>query len=824
MQYSRGSLRPSRSLRLPFVLTFLAGAIFASARPAGAATGKEVQEAIDRAKAFLYKEQKGDNWEEVPAPDPNEGARSVRGQQWGGLTSMAVYALLAAGEKPTAPKLAPAIEWLKKAKIHGEYAVGMRSQVWTFLADREGKLASKNDFDTLMKAVHPDGPGKGFYPYYITDDGKRGPEADYFDMSVSQYGVLGMWACEQAGQEVPDAYWAMVDAAWKSVQESDGGWPYKTEGKRAGAGSKTTMAAAGIATLFITQDHMLNGRHWDPCVGGQRNENIEKGLAYMDKHVDELLDGNYYGMYGVERIGVASGHKYFGTIDWYATGSNFLVRRQEPNGSWGGSGGGMRAGLGAGMGGGRYGAIPDTVFATIFLVRGRAPVMMNKLQWTATGKQPDPWDERPCDVANCAHWAGGQIERYLNWQVVNLKVSADALHDAPILYIAGSEAMTFDPADTDKLRDFVHGGGMILGNADCGSRLFTKSFTDLAAKLFPKYEFRDLPPTHPIYTNEQFRSSKWSTHSRVLGLSNGVRELMILIPDADLSRVWQVRAEKTRQDTYQLGQDIFLYSIDKENLLDRGETYVVKARESVKTTHEVKVARLIAGDNPDPEPGGWKRLANLMHNEDAVALDVQDVKLGDGKLTGYKLAHLTGTTKFNLRDEQRKELKDFVDHGGTLVVDAAGGAGDFANSAERELPAIFGAGTIDSMGSILPPDSPVYTIEGSKIESFRYRPFMRGKLTGKLNAPEVRGIEQGKDRRIAVFYSPLDLTAGLVGQPVDGIFGYEAETATNIMRNIVLYSAGIKSVRAHSEPKSAPPAETPNQYPHHHPHTRPVNG
>ena len=57
---------------------------------------------------------------------------------------------------------------------------------------------------------------------------------------------------------------------------------------------------------------MLNGRHWDPCVGGQRNVNIEKGLAYMDKHVDELLGGDYYGMYGVERIGVASGRKYFG--------------------------------------------------------------------------------------------------------------------------------------------------------------------------------------------------------------------------------------------------------------------------------------------------------------------------------------------------------------------------------------------------------------------------------------------------------------------------------------------------------------------------------
>jgi hypothetical protein len=447
----------------------------------------------------------------------------------------------------------------------------------------------------------------------------------------------------------------------------------------------------------------------------------------------------------------------------------------------------MRAGLGAGMGGGRYGAIPDTVFATIFLVRGRAPVMMNKLQWTATGKQPDPWDERPCDVANCAHWAGGQIERYLNWQVVNLKVSADALHDAPILYIAGSEAMTFDPADTDKLRDFVHGGGMILGNADCGSRLFTKSFTDLAAKLFPKYEFRDLPPTHPIYTNEQFRSSKWSTHSRVLGLSNGVRELMILIPDADLSRVWQVRAEKTRQDTYQLGQDIFLYSIDKENLLDRGETYVVKARESVKTTHEIKVARLIAGDNPDPEPGGWAHLAAIMQNGDKAHLDVHAVKLGTGDLAKYKIAHWTGTTKVQLKDEQRKELKTFVDNGGTLIVDSAGGSTAFADSAQTELEQAFGgAAAARQLATPLPRSHAVFSDPQWKVDEIRYRSFAKP-LIGKLSEPRLCGI-QTEAGRIGVFYSREDLSAGLVGEQVDGVLGYDPDVAAQLMRSMILYA------------------------------------
>ena len=110
---------------------------------------------------------------------------------------------------------------------------------------------------------------------------------------------------------------------------------------------------------------------------------------------------------------------------------------------------------------------------------------------------------------------GKQIERELNWQVVSLKVPVEELHDAPILYIAGDQSLDFSEADIDKLRRFVEEGGLILGNADCGNKVFADSFRKLGGKLFPAYEFRELPVDCVIYTAEQFPRAKWKNPSRV---------------------------------------------------------------------------------------------------------------------------------------------------------------------------------------------------------------------------------------------------------------------------------------------------------------------
>ena len=54
--------------------------------------------------------------------------------------------------------------------------------------------------------------------------------------------------------------------------------------------------------------------------------------------------------------------------------------------------------------------------------------------------------------------------------------------------------------------------------------------------------------------------------------------------------------------------------------------------------------------------------------------------------------------------------------------------------------------------------------------------------------------------RARVIYSPDDLSAGLVGQNVDGVSGYDPATATELMTRIVLYASGAAA------PETKPPA------------------
>ncbi len=59
---------------------------------------------------------------------------------------------------------------------------------------------------------------------------------------------------------------------------------------------------------------------------------------------------------------------------------------------------------------------------------------------------------------------------------------------------------------------------------------------------------------------------------------------------------------------------------------------------------------------------------------------------------------------------------------------------------------------------------------------------------GKLSGPRLRGITQ--NGRLVCIYSPEDLSVGLVGEQVDGILGYKPETATALMRKILLLASG----------------------------------
>lgn len=737
------------------------------ASSAGAATPEQVAEAIRKGREWMLSKQKPEgNWEQAQRRQKQDGY-AVDGGQWGGLTAIATYSLLASGESVQNPKVESAVEFLKKADIIGVYALGMRSQVWQFLPpDRDIAQCAQRDRQLLLDGMLQAPENMGLYDYLTPAK----PENKRVDHSVSQYGVLGAWALEQLGANIPPNYWQLVEERWEEHQDPSGGWCYERAPKE-GHPINMSMTAAGVATLFITQDYLHSNEGVQPR-GNITSDRIEAGLKWMTDNFGSTGE-NWYAWYGIERIGVASGLKYFGSHNWYEKGADLIVKRQHGDGHWSGSNGGD---------------IPSTAFCLLFLSRGRAPIMVSKLEYDVIDPKSKKqvkglWNQRPREIANATRWVGQRVERELNWQIVNLQAPAEELAESPILYLSGSNQLNLSEADRAKLKAFIEDGGMVIANPDGGKAIFTKSFVEMGESMFPGYTFRDLPEKHAIYTGQQFQRSKQRIKLPLQGLSNGARELMIALPAADMARSWQLNDSK-REEAFQLMANLYLYATDKTSQY-KGERKVLRADASATASRTISLARIQYDGNWDPEPGGWRRMQAVMRNTHSVDLKVAPVKLGEGKLAAsYNVAHLTGTEDLKLTPEQRDELKRYVEGGGVLIVDAAGGTSAFRGSAENELSSTFGSSK--GFSESLKPDSALYVAMGPAGKDTEYRNHTRSEL-GKLpKAPLLRGVEvNGKYR---VIYSPQDMTVGLMGQPVDGVFGYSPKSATEIMASLLLYA------------------------------------
>ena len=745
----------------------------AQAKRSIAFSDEAVERAIKRAKDFLWSmyDEKTGHWPEPPMPKDFPRQRSYHG----GYTALACYALLAAGESYQEPRLKRAMKWLATVPMNATYCLALRCQVWTYLPREMGKRALlRKDATQLINSIcQPKRPpvdlkaNPRYGTYTYVSSGVPGTGGDH---SNTQFGILGVWAAAREHLEVPQKYWRLVYKHFEAVQNRDGGWGYGYSFGGRTKGSKATMTAAGLASMFVAFDN-LHATSFTRCGQNPVIRPIQRGLDWFDRHYSPSRSYGggpyYYYLYAVERVGLASGYKYFGKKDWYKLGATRLINTQSGNGSW------SQGGLGRGP-------LVSTAFALLFLVRGRAPVLFNRLEYSGD------WNNRPRALANLMRWTSRKFEGEVNWQIINLKAPVEEWHDAPILLITGSRPPKLSDADLAKLRRFVYQGGLLLTITECGGRGFDAAWRGqpgkpgLYAKLFPGYELRQLPPDHPIYTvhfKVRRRSPLWA-------VSNGIRILALHTTD-DLPLYWQTDAHATRAGAFELAFNIVYYATDRASLRHRG-TSPWPQPQPIVPLRMAKVARLKYQGNWDPEPLAWERFAMLMGQHWQTKLIVEAIPISRLNAATWRVAHLTGTTALHLSPAEKAALKAYVACGGTLVIDAAGGSETFADSAQRLLEELFGAGSLRR----LPSFSPVYRLKGMEIRKVGYRRAAREKF-GRVTRPRLMGIKAGT--RIAVFLSREDLTSGLAGYPCFGCVGYAPGTvhrpgsAIRLMRNIVLY-------------------------------------
>jgi hypothetical protein len=314
--------------------------------------------AIERGKAFLWSQQQPEGgWEAYGDPDQKD---HLYNYQPTGPGAMAMYALLACDANPQEPRMQRALAWLAKNEAERTYSLGARCCTWLLANQTTNRQFIKNlqkDARLLMRGGMMDGG----YNYYALRTHKGNPgNISRIDNSCSQFGLLGVWSAARGDVPIPRPYWKKVMKHWLSGQTFDGGWDYLNNPK----GQCTpTMTVSGIASLFVCVDNLLANQYID-CRGGKMIRPLEKALEWLDKNFEdavEVKNHQYYFLYGVERVGLASGYKYFGQYDWYRIGTQKLLATQKSDGGWG--------------------TVWDTAFAMLFLARGRHPVLMNKLEY-----------------------------------------------------------------------------------------------------------------------------------------------------------------------------------------------------------------------------------------------------------------------------------------------------------------------------------------------------------------------------------------------------------------------------------------------------------
>ncbi len=592
-----------------------------------------------------------------------------------------------------------------------------------------------------------------------------------WDNSNSQYGVLGLWACAHAGLSVPWRYWGRAALHWRKKQRPDGTWgyrPFKGSGIRHTKpfAAAPTFTPAGVATLLIC-DEFMGTR--EVSSRSKPDQNVVRALQWISKNFQPNMNDQYE-MYCYERVGLASGLTTFGGHNWYNDFCRTLTApgAQQSTGFWWAN---------FVRGNAYESKIAGTAYALLLLDRGLNPIFMSKLQYTKPyyGR----WNIRPRDLANVTSYITTHTEAPLSWQVLNINAPVSQWLNSPILYISGNRDPKFTKPQIAKLRRYVNAGGMVFCSAVGYSQPFEKAMIKYGQEVVRKrYEVHQLSSKSDLFTMQPW----FHMHYKLLGISNGVRYLWIISPE-DIGAVWQRRAFAD-QACWELPINLYLYCTGKGYLGTRLSTLTVPMANQ-PAIHHVSVGLLKYAGNWNPEPGAWTRMKELAASDFQTQVSLSTVTSESLHAGVLKLVHMTGTGNFSFTPAQIAAIRKYLNGGGMLFADAAGGSSLFANAFQTFANKLYPHTPLVGLNA----HAVIYTgrmpggIDAHKVS---YRKYYVSKF-GFKTSPQLLGIR--KNHRWVVIFSPQDISSGLLGTHTWGIAGYDPKSAVNLVRNILLYAA-----------------------------------
>lgn len=740
-------------------------------------TDEHIQLAVTAIIDELYnRKNKSTFWE--PHGNPRRESK-----QDGGHTALVVLSLLTAGETFQSDELKDTILYLQNVGMDGTYAVAVRALVWAMLPPKFDKYLEK-DTKWLLDGFSERAGGWNY---------RQQPNTIRRDNSITQYGALALWEAAGRGMEIDTKYWQIIEDRFLDMQLLGGGWNYTGNGKATGS-----MTAAGLATLFITQD-LLHSKEFlsiNPKRQSRSSQAIAGALKWMDENFAPDDNPNrfrhyFYYLYAVERTGIASGYRYFGGHDWYREAAAELLLKIC---SWDATTRTITVNATTADENEADISTSDLAFSLLFLSRGRVPVAINKLR-----VDDYSWNNRPRDVANLTRWISAKSESSLNWQIVDLEANPQQWLDAPMLYIASHQRLPWlkdideEAEPVNKLKKYLDLGGLVFAVNEGPGSGFGKSIEEIGSVMYPQYDWLTLPDTHWAYTMLFPVPPKRPT---LRALSNGVRELIILAPSTDFSAVLQIH-NTNKVSIYRTAANIYFYASEFNRPRPRLAKHYVRTPEQQAENSDlisaplpkVHIVRAIHDGNWNVEPQALEVFAATMAEQSEFDITITDCPLSKIHELNPKPTLVIASSIDDLAfiSSERTSIKTYVENGGLILFETPGGQGKFTLSAEKVCSEIFGS----SIRSLL--RHRIITgqdMQGAaKLRRLEYRPFSFESFGGRETTPRLRGMKVGDDMR--VLFSREDISHALLNQPCWGIAGYKSKAAQELLANILRHALAL---------------------------------
>jgi len=775
---------------LAFLASLLSIASVAHSQVSREVMDSDVDRAIGELKRYVYGLQLPDgSW-----PNAGDSRRAVSYDvPGGGGTALAVFALLEAGESPTKTELKAGLDVLAKIPrenlARASYVISFRVMVFSQLLaqskDSPYREVLKKDLEWLLRKEGPvTAAHAGAWGY-------SGPELAG-DNSCSQIALLALWEADLAGLEIDSALLAQVEQTWIRRQRKDGGWMYAGLPDSNGI-STPSMTSAALASLYVTRDvlSLSSGPY-------RHQKKLDAGWGWLEKGLDANFVRDGYLAFCVQRVGMATGRKFIGPLDWFAGGAGILCA-PDPQGRR--------------FGGYQYGPLIQACFELVFLSRGRWPITFNKLQY---GTEQN-WNFHNRDVARFTEYMRRTFEARLRWQTVDVAGDVQPLLDAPLLLVEGATPPALTPEQWNKLREYSLRGGTIVFLANNSARPFADAVRKDLEKLYAEparlaggnYKLRPLGEDHPIYSLYGEKISRGHQFAPAWGVSDGTRELAIVC-ERDIAVAWQKRSRATGKQDYQIGTNLFLYATGYNPARTRlRPVFAVAGRQAAA---KVKIAWLAHGGNWYTQPYALDYLSQKLVAENRLAIDVQvGAPIEAGALRGAHLAWMTGTGAFQLTERETADLRAYLEGGGMLFLNAVGGSREFRDSAQALLTKLTDGWTVTTW-TTPPASSP---LASGKVGDYRgpdlyAAPMARTRQWQNVDPSakgiQLRGVE--KDGRVIAALAPFGIHDTLDGHTGHGALSYLPGSAADIAENIVLYGFAGKAAAssAASSPTDSPAA------------------